>query len=887
MNLPALLLLQVAVSAQAGGSAASPADSALTHSDGVTPRVVTAVRASSAPDLDGILDEDAWQLASPASGFRRANPGDGEPASERTEVRVLYTDSDLYVGARMYHRDPAGISRLRGRRDSFGQQNDQFLVQLDSYHDHRTAFVFAVTPAGGRNDLVAPNDNLQGMDIGWDPVWEVATEVDSLGWVAEIRIPFSQVRFPHGERQVWGVNFRRDILDAGEAADWNWVPATQAGWTSNFGHLVGLEGIPRPGRLELLPYVVAQGSFDQRADPQSPFDDGSVFGRSMGVDLKYGLTSGLTLDATINPDFGQVEADPAEVNLTAFETFFRERRPFFVEGSSIFDFGGLEGIRFFYSRRVGQRSPVSASGAGEYVDRPPASTILGAAKLSGKTSSGWAVGLLNTTTAREVARVTDGAGQPVFESPVDPLTNTTALRVRKDLNGGASYVGFIGTGVARDLDDETFDRLRDRALTGGVDFLHRFGNRTYALQGWVGASDVHGSSEAMVRAQRSSARYYQRPDQDYVSVDPHRTSMSGYAGELEFRKESGSWLYGVEGTVLSPGFEMNDAGFQTIADLVSVVGKGTRRWVEPGRLFRTASVTLTGTERRNFGNLAFQRLVSLTGNGQTLGFRRLRLTGSYGFETQDHRATRGGPSMTKPAAWGLVGSINGDSRNRVSGGMGFNYAGDVAGSYRVTLSPSLQGRGEGWFSWSLRPRLTWSKTDAFYVTQADDAASLATFGRRYLFGELEQASVDLTARIDMALTPTMTLQVYAQPFVATGDYERFAALAAPGTYDFLRYGDGESTIAFEDGVYRADADGAGPAETIQFSNPDFRVRSFRSNVVLRWEYRPGSTLFFVWSQDRADRAQDPDFDGVADLRRLFSDPMRNVFVVKASYWQDF
>lgn len=886
MNLSALLLLQVVTGAQVE-TGASPADSALVHGDGRVPLSITATFADRPPQLDGRLDEAVWQIGPPATGFRRDQPGDGAPAAERTEVRVSYTTSALYVGARMFDRAPDRVSRLRGRRDSFGQQNDQFLVQIDSYHDHRTAFVFGVTPAGGRNDLIAPNDGLEGLDTGWDPVWEVATQIDSLGWTAEIRIPFSQLRFPEGEQQLWGINFRRDILRAGEAVDWNWRPSTDAGWTSQFGHLLGLEGIPRPGRLEVLPYVVARGTFDERADPTSPFDDGSLMDGTVGVDLKYGLTSGLTIDATINPDFGQVEADPAVVNLTAFETFFQERRPFFVEGSSIFEFGGLQGLRFFYSRRVGQRPAVSAFGTATYVDQPSASTILGAAKLSGKTESGWAIGLLNTTTGRESARLSDAADLPVVTSPVDPLTNTTALRLRKDLNGGASYVGVIGTGVARQLNDPAFDALRDRALVGGVDFLHQFRNRTYALQGWAGGSYIHGSPAALLRAQTSSARYYQRPGQDYVALDPDRTSLTGYAGELAFRKESGEWLYGVESAVLSPGFEMNDAGFQTVADIVSFVANGSRRWTQPGRFFRRVSVGMTQTERRNFGNTPFQRQLSFNAGGQTLGFRTLRVSGVYGFEVQDPNATRGGPDITNPASWSGGVFVSGDGRNRVSGNMSANYTWDAEGSFHVTLAPGIQGRGQGWFSWSLRPRFTTSKSAAFYVTQADDPFAAATFERRYVFAELDQTSIDLTARMDMALTPTMSLQVFAQPFVATGDYERFGALAAPGTFDFLRYGENGSSIGLAEDIYTVDADGPGPAETLEFNNPDFRVRSFRSNVVLRWEYLPGSTLFFVWSQDRADRVGDPSFDGVQDLRRLFSDPMRNVFLLKASYWLDF
>ncbi len=888
MNLPVLglFVLQAALGGQEVGDEAAT-DSALVHQGGAVPEVVTAVRADPPPNLDGILDDPVWATATPVSDFRRSEPSDGEPASERTEVRVVYTNSAIYVGARMYDRDPDRVSRLRGRRDSFMQQNDQFLVSIDSYHDHRSAFTFSVTPAGGRNDIMATTDGMRGMDAGWDPVWEAATRVDSLGWVAEIRIPFSQLRFPEGDRHVWGIQFRRDILHTGEAVDWNWTPASQSGWASKFGHVVGIEGIPRPGRLELLPYTVASGRFDQRADPASPFDDGSVYDRSLGLDLKYGLTSGLTLDATINPDFGQVEADPAVVNLTAFETFFREQRPFFVEGAGIFNFGGLEGLRFFYSRRIGARPSVSASGVAKYVDAPAASTILGAAKLSGKTESGWALGLLHATSQRETARVSEGDGLPTLDAPVEPMTNTTALRIRKDLNEGASYFGFIGTGVVRSLNDEAFARLRDRAFVGGADFLHRFRNRTYALEGWLGASHVEGSAEAMLRAQLSSVRYYQRPDQGYVTLDPERTSLTGYAGELSFRKESGNWLYGMETSLITPGFEMNDAGFQTIGDLFAVTLNGTRRWTEPTRMFRTSNIRLTGSHRRNMGGVEFHRRLALNLMGTTHGFRRLTLNTNYEFEVQDPRMTRGGPRMASPAGWGGRLSINGDSRNRVTGSVNVNYGADAEGSYSLELEPGITGRGEGWFSWSLRPSIQWSHSAGFYVTQRDDPAAAATFGRRYLFAELDQASIDVTARMDMALTPTMTLQIYAQPFVASGDYERFGALASPGTFDFLRYGEGSSTITRAGDGYTVDADGPGPAAPISFTDPDFRRRSFRSNVVLRWEYLPGSTLFLVWSQDRADRVIDSEFDGVGDLRRIFSDPMRNVFLIKASYWLDF
>ncbi len=692
-----VIVFNAAALSSASAQTPSPPDTTLTHRGGYTPPTVTAVRADIAPALDGRLDDAVWQIAIPATGFRRDRPGDGNPASERTEVRVAYTGDALYIGARMYTRDPGQVSRLRGRRDSFMQSNDQFQVQIDSYHDHRTAFVFGVTPAGGRNDLVAPNDGYRGIDAGWDPVWDAATRVDSLGWVAEMRIPFSQLRFGDDEIQVWGINFRRDIFHLGEGVTWSWRPPTEPGWTSQFGHLLGLAGIRRPGRLEIMPYGVTHAVYDQRADPASPFDDGSVTGGTVGVDLKYGLTGGLTLDATFNPDFGQVEADPAVVNLSAFETRFEERRPFFVEGSGLFGFGGLEGLDFFYSRRVGQRPALSAYGKGTFVDQPRASTILGAAKITGRTESDLVVAFMNATTQREKARFSDGVDMPVGETPVDPLTNTTALRIRKDMRHGGSFIGVVATGVVRDLDDEVFSGLRDRAFAGGVDFLHRFGNRTHSVQGWFGGSYVQGNAPAMLRAQASPVRYYQRPDQSYVEIDPELTSMTGYAGELALSRIAGEWTWGVEGSLVSPGFEMNDAGFQTVADLVAFSGGGGRRWVRPGRIFRNANVNIHFAERRNFGNQVLHRGLHLNSRGQTNGFRSFRLRANYGFRSRNTRATRGGPAIVNPAGWDGNLWWSGDGRSAVSGGLYVSYGGDEEGSYLGAIAPSIRGRTGGSF----------------------------------------------------------------------------------------------------------------------------------------------------------------------------------------------
>ncbi|MEZ4415874.1 MAG: DUF5916 domain-containing protein [Gemmatimonadota bacterium] len=871
----ALLLLQVQL----------PADSGLAHASGRPAPVVQATFASEAPRLDGRLDEAVWRQAIPVTDFRRDLPSDGGPASEHTEVRVVYTRDALYVGARLNARDPGTVSRLRGRRDSFSLFNDQFLVMVDSHHDHRTAYVFGVTPAGGRNDLLVPDDSRDGLDPSWDPVWEAETRVDEKGWVAEIRIPFTQLRFSEeAERPVWGIQFRRDIVAAGEAADWSWAPASEAGFVSKFGHLVGLERLEAPNRLEILPYTVGRGSFDQRADPDSPFDDGSVFGTSVGVDLKYGLTPALTLDATVNPDFGQVEADPAVVNLSAFETFFEERRPFFVEGAGGFEFGGLSSMKFFYSRRVGQSPSLPASG--RYVDRPAASTILGAAKLSGRTAGGWTVGALNATTDRERARITDSPDGPVVTVPVEPRANYSVLRLRRDFNESASEVGVIATSVFRERGDPAFEVLRDRAFTGGVDFAHRWARRAYVVRGWVGGSRVLGSTAAITRAQRASARYYQRPDQAYVTLDPTATALSGFGAEVELQKLAGAWLFGLNGQSLSPGFELNDAGFQTQADRHVALVSGRRRWVQPTAWFRSFSMGLLGVSQWDFGGTRTSSNLRFDLVGQTHAFRSFDVNLRHELEAFDTRATRGGPRVVRPRLWGLGAGMHTDDRKPLSGSARVNLTSGAEGSWSMAITPSLAGRGQGWWNWSATAAYRRSEDDAFYVAQGVDSAAATTFGSRYVFANLARESVDVTLRLDLALTPDLTLQLYAQPFVASGAYTDFRALARPSSYDFLRYGDGASTVSSDPGTgrVRVDADGAGPAATVSFADPDFRLRSLRGNLVLRWEYRPGSTLFFVWSQNRSDRVTDAELEPWGDLSHTWRDPGQHVFLIKANYW---
>ena len=869
-----------------------PADTVrpeLRHGERIPPYVAIA-HAAQDIDLDGRLDEPEWQVAQIATGFTQRMPEDGLEPTERTEVRILFDGSALYIGARMYDSDPEAIARRLGRRDSY-TSSDLFWASIDSYHDHRTAFVFAVNPAGVRRDEIATSDNHHG-DMSWDPVWDVATRVDSLGWVAEMRIPFSQIRFATDAELIWGMNFRRDIFRKNEVAWWSWVPNTEQGYVSHFGHVTGLRDIPQPRRLEMLPYTVATSDHREGVDPANPFNDGNQQDVTVGMDLKYGVTSDLTLDATVNPDFGQVEADPAVVNLSAFETYFEERRPFFVEGANLFQFGaGSGGFVFgapqlFYSRRVGRAPSAPAREPGGYVDNPTATRIIGAAKLSGKTG-GWSIGFMDAVTAREHARVQLEDGN--YETrPVEPLANYGVVSLRKDLRNGASGIGAMATTVHRSLSDERFSFLRSAAYSGGMDYFHRFGDNQFALNGSFSASHIRGGPQAIGLAQLSSSRYFQRPDQDYVSVDTTATSMTGYAGSLQLGKVAGNWLYATDLYAYSPGFEINDAGFETTVDRIFHGIRVNRRWLQPGKVFRRFNVNATFANSWNFGGTRQWTSAYFGLGGQLRNYWQFEVGGNYNLGGLSDKSTRGGPLMESPAGWGTSGFIGTDFRKPVSLAVFADYSQNQYGGAGGGIGTEINLRPTGALTLSLAPSFNTSHAIGMYVTQRRDETAAATYGGRYLFSELDQKSLDLSIRINWALSPDLSIQLWAQPFIATGDYEGFKELEQPRTFDFMQYGvDGSSTIDLdeESNLYTVDPDGPnGPAETITFYNPDFSIRSLRSNLVMRWEYMPGSTLFLVWNHGRSGSSSDPQFrmgDGIKDLWR---DDQQNTFLIKLNYW---
>ena len=870
-----------------------PSDpSALHHAGGRVAPTMTAVRIEHPPVIDGRLDDPAWLQAQSVGGFIETDPQEGTSPAESTTVMIVYDDAAIYVGARLYDAEPAKISRRLGRRDD-DTQSDVFYVDFDSYHDHRTAFEFAVNPAGVKLDDICSNDFFIG-DRSWDPVWDVATSVDSLGWVVEMRIPFSQLRFPQARDQVWGVNFFRWVFRKNQFSQWAFKPKIETGYASRFGHLLGLRDIPAPKRLELLPYTLGRGTYDSPA-AGNPFDNGHSYLGNMGLDLKYGVTSNLTLDAAVNPDFGQVESDPAFVNLTTVEQFLQERRPFFVEGASIFNFGGTGPYvqfgntpQYFYSRRIGRAPSLEpAAPTSGFIDLPTHTTILGSAKLTGKTPSGWSVGVLDAVTAREQASFASGGS--VWREDVEPFTNYVVGRVRREVGGHTGF-GFLATAVARRNGSTSLNSLRSGGYVGAVDLYHRWANNAYSLYASFGASRVTGDTLALRLTQEQPTRYYQRPDAPYLRqrYDPRRTSLSGVGADFSINKEGGNTNWGFALSTTTPGFEVNDLGFQRRTDRTAGDLFLGHRWTRPGRVFRQASIGADPLALAwNYGGDRIQFARAIAVFGQLLNYWSANVFVYQQQQGVDDRLTRAGPAAVAPAQWQAGASITSDTRRPVNGTLNTQFFRDAGGGWSFTVNPVINLRPSAAVSLQIGPSYVRGFTAAQFVTSQGDAAATSTYGARYVFGELTQRQLDLTTRLNLTFTSSLSFQLYVQPFTFAGRYANFKELRAARTFAFNVYGrDNGSTIAYDSTTARYTVRPSAQDTTpIQFTNPDSRVRAFRSNAVLRWEYRPGSTLFLVWTQSRSVDLANPMLNiGQYLAHEMFLDPPTNVLLVKVNYW---
>ncbi len=881
----ALTVPRDAVAQNRGGTRPNPSES---H-DAV--RVMHAARRSGPIVIDGRLDEPAWQKAPVSGGFTQSYPDPGQAPVDSTRVRVLYDDEALYVGIRMYDAHPDSIAAQLARRDASGIYSDWVHVMIDSYHDRRTAFRFSVNPRGVEKDVYESNDGNE--DLNWDAVWQVGTRIDSLGWVAEYRIPLSQLRFgpqPADSDRTWGFQVMRDIARRNERDSWSPWTRQSPGLVSRFGDLAGLRNVPAPERLEILPYASSKIT-RAPGNPADPFYDATAVRPSVGADVRYGLPGGLTLTATVNPDFGQVEVDPAVVNLTAFETMFPEKRPFFLEGADIFDFGQVKrqndfgGQYFFYSRRIGRPPELSAAGAGvQYADVPDQTTIAGAAKVTGKAGP-WSIGLLDGVTTQADARVQLTSGVRTT-APVEPLTNYFAGRVKHDFDQGASFVGAMLTSTVRNMSDSVFlPALHDNATFGGIDFEHGMRRRAWILSGFLAGSRIEGSPSAIDLTQRNSTHYLQRPDARYLTYDPTRTSLTGYMDELALEK-SGSVFGSVAYKEMSPTFEINDLGFIGRGDyraLSNLIGYQNN---QAGAHVRNYSAYAYTNNAWNFGGTPIYR--AFAGSG-SVTYNNLWTTGA-GFtrslSAYSDRLLRGGPLAQSPASWGGFVTFSSDSRWPVIVSGKAYYERDASGAENPQFNLDFDMRPSTTVHVTLGPSLTVDRSTAQYVAAVADANAMATYGRRYVFANLHQTTLSMDTRIEWTLTPQLSLQTYIQPFVSSGAYSAFKEFAQPGTFDFAVYGRDRGTIAYDAArhLYTIDPDAAGPSAPFTLGNPDFNIRSLRGNAVLRWEYRPGSVIYLVWQQQRSGFVPVGDFQPSRDVGAIFRTVPTNVFLLKATYW---
>lgn len=842
--------------------------------------------------IDGVLDDTAWQR--PANnGLIQHEPDNGSAPIHLTDWWVGYDEHAIYAAFRCHDPAPDSIDASVARRDA-SLVTDEVFLELDTFNDDRNGYLF-VTGAGGYFlDAVLYNDG--SWDSSWDGVWSTASRVDAEGWVAEMRIPFSQLAFAPTEEQVWGINVVRNCKRF-QSTDYLFhKPRNESGYVSRYPDLVGLRGIEPGSNREGTLYVVSKGEYLQ-VDDGDPFNDGSRYAADLGGDLKWGLTSNLTLNATINPDFGQVEVDPAVVNLSDFETFFPEKRPFFVQDANVFRFGrdgtssnwsfNWSDPTLFYSRRVGRSPQLGVEGDADYVDSPRGTTILGAAKVTG-TIGNTSVGALSALTAREHHELALGGDHT--RELAEPTASYNLLRATRTSEDSQHAIGVMLTGTERDLSDPKSEaELTRRAYSGGVDgWLHLDDDGRWAMRGYVAGSWIQGDERAIDDRQRSSLRYMHRPDASHLDYDPTRTSLAGWSSRVMLNKEKGDYSLNTALGATSPGFEISDLGFQGRADLVNTHLAVGKDWNDPKGILRGRNVNVSTYWTWDFGG-------TRTGGGMGASFwseftNYWSVNGGvfYNPERNSNTITRGGPLLRRPINREFNVGFSSDRRKswRLSGwGFGSWGGPGEASSYTeigLEIKPTTA------LTMSLSPQYSWERYGSQYVDTIEDPVMTRTFGSRYVFADLEYSEVSATLRMDWSFTPRLTLQTYLQPLIAVGDYRNLKEFAEPETFEFEVYGEKPgSAISYDASAEEYLVDPGDGGETFTVSDPDFNFKSLRLNMVLRWEYDPGSTLYLVWTRNGTNFANPGRFDLGRDVGDLIDAPGDDVLLVKVSRWFDF
>lgn len=831
------------------------------------------------PQVDGILNDKGWDIVEWTSDFIEREPDENTPPTEQTKFKIVYDKNYLYFAFKCYDKDPKKIVKRLSRRDGF--EGDWVEVNIDSYHDKRTGFSFTSSVSGVKGDeFISFNGN--NWDGSWNPIWVLKTNIDEEGWTAEIRIPLSQLKFGNDKEQIWGLQVQRRFFRAEERSVWQRIPQDAPGWVSEFGELRGLINIEPQKQLEIQPFVVSQLKTYPKEEG-NPFRDGRDGKITGGLDAKIGITNDLTVDLTINPDFGQVDADPAAIALDGFQIFFQERRPFFVENKNIFNYQFADGQdNLFYSRRIG-RSPQGYpnTSSGEYVDIPDNTTILGAAKFSGKTKNGWSLGVLESLTDKEFAKINDNTTQR--EELVEPMTNYFVARAQKDFNNRNSFIGAIFTSTNRNLQGDELNYLRKSAYTFGLDFNHNWKNRKYYFTGNIVASEVNGSKEAITNTQRSLTHLFQRVDAGHVSVDENRTSLTGTGGRFEIGKSSvGNWRYFGFFSWRSPELELNDVGFLRQADDIKQIGILTYQTLKPIGVFRRINARFEQMTTYDFDGNHNRTQYTLGTNVNTKNNWYINYQFVYKPRQFTNTVLQGGPRFrySEEITNSLYFATDSRKKIRTDSGVFYSQGKNNSFSY-LEFNTGFTYQPMNALTLSVYPTYSTSKSKTQYVTQTN-------FGTtpRYIMADIDQRTLSASVRVDYNINPNLTIQYYGEPFISRGKYKDFNRVTNPvAGY----YGDridvfNNSQISFDSGndSYLVDEDSNGVTD-YNIGNPDFAYVQFRSNLVLRWEYIPGSEIFLVWSQGTTGLGNPKD-----DLFRSLDSQIlgrkpENIFLLKATY----
>lgn len=831
---------------------------------------------STPPKIDGRLNDPCWKEGIWSGDFVQQRPVEGAKPSQQTEIKILYDEQNIYVAIRAYDNEPKKIDRQAGRRDMF--TGDVVGVCFDSYHDYRTGFEFNLTAGGSKIDLLLTN---QGVDLSWDAVWYGKTASEDSAWTAEMQIPLSQLRYNNEDEKVWGLHAWRWINRNQEECQWNLIPRDAPGPVYSFGELRGIREIPKSRRIELMPYSVYRINQTQHT-PSDPFTKAERNDFTAGLDGKIGIASDFTLDFTILPDFGQVEADPSVLNLSAYETYFEEKRPFFLEGRNIYQFNTSDN-HLVYTRRIG-RSPVISPELqeGEYIHTPKYTRILGAVKLSGKDAKGLSLGIIDALTSAEFAEISDGIN--TRHTAVEPYTNYFIGRIEKDRDNANTVFGGIVTAVNRNINSPELLILNREAYSAGIDFRQYIKEKTYYIDIESVIGHIRGSQEAILRAQTSSARYFQRPDAPYVQLDSTRTSLTGTAGSIQFGKGSnGSWRFSENFSWSSPGLELNDVGYLRSTDRIEQSTSLAYVKTEPELIFRFYQVAFQQYNRWDFGGRLQSSSISLGASAQfsnlwSANFNVSRYNPSY-----ENDILRGGPSMKEPGGWTSFLSVRTNSAKKITLSLNTSlYSADAIDQYNVFIAPGMNMKltrklqMSSYFSYSI------GMNDMQYIT------SIPINGdTRYITAALQQERLNMTFRLDYTILPGLSIQYYGSPFLASARYDDYKKITNPVASD---YSDRFTYIARNLSANPATQPEIAVDENYDqqadyfIQRPDFFFRQFRSNLVARWEYKAGSSLYFVWSQGRTGSDADPSLGFSDGIKFLAEDFPTNIFLIKLNYW---